>query len=158
MSAIDAARLMTKAAMSDKPAPSYAEARKELPTRPGERMIVLMDSISLVNDQDGGRIIVSGSHGAMPGADPAMAIRGEAFAGFFHDAAGGKDGVGMSRLPALDTRGIIGGTVACMSARIGDGKSIYNDGVLSHVNETAKAAGGAVGMSARQFIDSLVTK
>jgi hypothetical protein len=158
MSAIEAARCMTKAALSDKPAPSYAEARKELPAKPGERMIVLMDSISLVNDQDGGRIIVSGSHGAMLGADPATAIRGDAFAGFFHDAGGGKDGAATSRLPALDQRGIIAGTVACMSARIGDGESIYRDGVLSHVNEAAKAAGAAVGMRAKTFIDSLVTK
>ncbi len=60
--------------------------------------------------------------------------------------------------PALDQRGIIAGTVACMSARIGDGESIYLDGVLSHVNEAAKAAGGAVGMPAKAFIDSLVTK
>ena len=149
---------MTQAELNDQPAPSYAEARKEMPVNPGERMIVLMDSISLVNDQDGGRIIVSGSHGAMPGADPAMAIRGDAFAGLFHDAGGGKDGAGTSRLPALDQRGIIAGTVACMSARIGDGESIYRDGVLSHVNEAAKAAGGAVGMPAKKFIDSLITK
>ena len=158
MPAIEAARRMTKALLSDKPAPSYAEARKELPGNPGERMIVLMDSISLVNDQDGGRIIVSGSHGAMLGTDPATAIRGDAFAGFFHDAGGGKDDAATSRLPALDQRGIIAGTVACMSARIGDGESIYRDGVLSHVNETAKAAGAAVGIRAKTFIDSLVTK
>jgi hypothetical protein len=158
MSAIEAARCMTKATLNDKPAPSYAEARKELPAKPGERMIVLMDSISLVNDQDAGRIIVSGSHGAMLGADPATAIRGDAFAGFFHDAGGGKDGAATSRLPALDRRGIIAGTVACMSARIGDGESIYRDGVLSHVNEAARAAGGAAGMKAKTFIDSLVTK
>jgi hypothetical protein len=158
MSAIDAALFMTKAALTHKPAPSYAEARKELSGNPRERMIVLMDSISLVNDQDGGRIIVSGSHGAMPGADPAMAIRGDAFAGIFHDAGGGKDDAATSRLPALDQRGIIAGTVACMSARIGDGESIYRDGVLSYVNKTAKAAGGVVGMPAKTFIDSLVTK
>lgn len=158
ISALEAARCMTKAELTDKPAPSYAEARKELPAKPGERMIVLMDSISLVNDQDGGRIIVSGSHGAMLGTDPATAIRGDAFAGFFHDAGGGKDGAATSRLPALDQRGIIAGTVACMSARIGDGESIYRDGVLSHVNETAKAAGGVVGMSTKTFIDSLVNK
>ena len=158
MPALDAARCMKKAALSDRQAPIYAEARKELSCKPGERMIVLMDSISLVNDQDGGRIIVSGSHGAMLGVDPATAIRGDAFAGFFHDAGGGKDGAATSRLPALDQRGIIAGTVACMSARIGDGESIYCDGELSHLNETAKLAGGLVGMPAKTFIDSLVNK
>jgi hypothetical protein len=158
MSALEAAWCMTKADRSTQPAPSYAEARKELPVKPGERMIVLMDSISLVNDQDAGRIVVSGSHGAMLGNDPATAIRGDAFAGFFHDAGGGKDGAATTRLPALNQRGIIAGTVGCMSARIGDGESIYRDGVLSHLNEVAVAAGGKVGMPAKTFIDSLVTK
>jgi hypothetical protein len=158
MPALDAARRMTKAPLSDKEVPRYAEARKELPTGPGERMIVLMDSVSLISDQDTGRIIVSGSHGAMLGTDPATALRGDAFAGFFHDAGGGKDNAALTRLPPLDGRGIIAGTVAGMSARIGDGASVYRDGILSHLNDQAKAAGGAVGMQAKTFIDSLVRK
>ena len=121
-------------------------------------MIVLMDSISLVNDEDAGRIIVSGSHGAMLGSDPASAIRGDAFAGFFHDAGGGKDNAASSRLSPLDQRGIIAGTVAGMSARIGDGQSVYNEGILSHINKKAIAAGGEVGMPAKIFVDSLVLK
>ena len=155
MSAIEAARFMTEAPMSDTPPPAYEEARKELPERPGHRRVVLMDSISLVKPEDAGAIIVSGSHGAMLGANKLSALTVDGFAAFFSDAGGGKDGSAVTRLPALDERGIIAGTVDCMSARIGDGVSIYRDGILSHVNQTAQAQGGEVGMRAQTFIDKL---
>ncbi len=156
MDAMEAARRMTAAAPSTKPAPAYAEARKELPAGPGRRTVVLMDSISLVVEADAGRIVVSGSHGGTPSADPFAALRAEAFAGFFHDAGGGLDGAALGRLPQLDRRGIVAGTVGCMTARIGDGESVYRDGVLSHVNEAARRAGGAPGTPLKAFVETLV--
>ena len=155
MSALDAARALARASRVEGMVPTYAEARKSLPDEPGRRSVVLMDSISLVEPGDGGSIVVSGSHGGMLGNDPSTAVRGDAFAAFFNDAGGGKDGAGLTRLPALDGRGIAAGTVAAMSARIGDGESTYRDGVLSHVNEVARRLGGAAGMRAKDFIDSL---
>ncbi len=156
MPALAAADLMTKAERSGKTAPAYAEARKELPAVPGERTIVLMDSISLVTDDDVGRIVVSGSHGGTPHADPVAALRVDAFAGFFHDAGGGRDDAALGRLAPLDSRGIIAGTVACMSARIGDGESVYRDGVLSHLNAKAAAVGAKAGMPVKDFIAALI--
>ena len=156
MPAMDAARCMTKAALSGAEIPVYAEARKELSAQPGERMIVLMDSISLVRDDDVGRIVVSGSHGGTPSADPIASLRVDAFAGFFHDAGRGRDDAAIGRLEPLNGRGIIAATVDCMSARIGDGESIYRDGVLSFLNDRAVQAGGRAGMAAREFITSLV--
>jgi hypothetical protein len=154
MPSMAAARAMAGAERSTMPVPTYAEARHELPVT-GKRMIVLMDSVSLVTDADAGRVVVSGSHGGMLGTDKLSALTVDGFAGFFHDAGGGKDGAGLTRLPALDERGIAAGTVAASSARIGDGRSIYQDGVLSHVNETARRLGGEVGMPAKILIDSL---
>ncbi|MCY4592234.1 MAG: hypothetical protein OXE86_17100 [Alphaproteobacteria bacterium] len=155
MPARKGADLMCRAALSDRPVPAYAEARTELPCPPGTRMIVLMDSASLIVDEDVGRIVVTGSHGGVPSPDPAAALRVDAHAGFFHDAGVGRDRAALGRLAPLDDRGIIAATVACMSARIGDGASIYHDGVLSHVNRTAAAAGAAAGRPARDFIDTL---
>ena len=158
MTAMQAARCMTQAAGATAPPPVYAEARRELPAGPGERMIVLVDSISLVTDDDVGRIVVSGSHGGVPSPDPIAALRVDAFAGFFHDAGGGRDGAALGRLAPLDARGIIAATVDYKSARIGDGDSIYRDGVLSHLNDAGRRSGGTVGMAAKVFIDSLVHK
>ena len=53
----------------------------------------------------------------------------------------------------LDERGITGVTVDAMSARIGDGRSTYEDGIVSRVNETARAAGIEPGMTAREAVN-----
>jgi hypothetical protein len=45
-----------------------------------------------------------------------------------------------------------------MSARIGDAKSIYGDGILSNINELAAKFGGDVGMPLKKFIDALIYK
>ena len=58
----------------------------------------------------------------------------------------------MSRLPALDRRGIAAATIAAASARIGDARSSYEDGVLSRVNRKAAALGLTPGMTAREAV------
>ena len=69
------------------------------------------------------------------------------------DAAGiGIDEAGVTRLPALDARGIAAGTVAAASARIGDARSTYEDGILTRINSRAAALGIAAGMMAREFV------
>jgi hypothetical protein len=158
MPALEAAYKMTEASVSKKVTLEYSEARKELQTLLNQRTIVLMDSVSLVNKSDQGHIIISGSHGGMPEADPISALRQDVFAGFFHDAGGGKNGSGLTRLKPLDDRGIIAATVACMSARIGDAQSIYDDGIISNINVSAKRFGGEVGMSLKKFVNILALK
>jgi len=133
----------------------YIEARSVLAGRKGEPDVVLMDSASMVKPEDKGRIIITGSHGGLVGGVPAMALQVDGLAGIFHDAGGGADGAGLTRLPALDDRNIAAATVAANSARIGNARSIYDDGVLSHVNKTAMAAGGKVGQSVGAFIQLL---
>ena len=95
---------------------------------------------------DAGRIVVTGSHGGIVGENPALAIRVDARAAIYNDAAIGKDAAGITRLPALDSRGIISATVAAESARIGDAKSTYYDGMISHANDCARQSGIEPGM------------
>jgi hypothetical protein len=115
----------------------------------------LLDSVSQVELSDAGSIVLTGSHGGLLGGDPASAIKADVFAALFNDADGGIDGAGLTRLPALDARGIAGGTVSAWSARIGDGRSTYRDGFVTHVNETARRGGVAVGTSARVFVETM---
>ena len=49
-------------------------------------------------------------------------------------------------------RNIASATVAAASARIGDARSTYEDGILSRVNSCAAALGVAPGISAREFV------
>lgn len=153
---MDAARLLTAAPSVTTGIPDYEEARTDLPPGPSGRYIVLADSASLIGPQDAGQVIVCGSHGGMLGSDPRTALKVDGFAAFYNDAGGGADGAGFTRLPALDARGIAAGTVSAMSARIGDARSSYEDGILSRVNETAIKLGGAPGMALKEFAARLV--
>ena len=65
-----------------------------------------------------------------------------------HDAGVGRDGAGVSGLPLADRLGVPAAAVTGRSARIGDGESVYADGVVSHVNVVAAALGVSVGQKA----------
>ena len=65
------------------------------------------------------------------------------------------DVAGVSRLPDLDRVGIPAGAAAAMSASIGNSRSVYTDGILSHVNKLAAGKGIAVGMRVREAVDRL---
>ena len=54
---------------------------------------------------------------------------------------GGGPGRSGDRAPFGDARGGAAATVASSSARVGDGLSSYEDGVLSAVNKTAASVG-----------------
>jgi hypothetical protein len=151
MSAADAARLMTKAPVPTAEPLEHAEDRFLL--RDDIFPVWGIDSNSLVRPDDKGTIVVTGSHGAILGGRPETAIRVDALAAVYHDAGIGKDKAGISRLPALDPRGIGAATVDGNTARIGDARSIWATGRISHVNQTAATWGAKIGMSVPDFAD-----
>ncbi|HZP79835.1 MAG TPA: hypothetical protein VFB45_27115 [Pseudolabrys sp.] len=137
--------------------PPMHEARHEIGTSAASRVrIHALDSNALVTPDDVGHIIVTGSHGALLGGRPATAVKVEVFAALYNDADFGIDDAGISRLPALDARGIAGATVSAWSARIGDGQSTYRDGFITAVNARAAQCGGEVGISAIELVARLV--
>jgi hypothetical protein len=101
----------------------------------------LLDSVALVRPDDVDAIVITGSHGGLLGGNPASAIKHAVFAAFYNDAGVGIDNAGTSRLPALQQRGIAGITVDANSARIGDGMSMWQQGVVSFVNARAQSLG-----------------
>ena len=157
MSCLDAA-LALRGASPPGTAPEYAEARNIAGETPAGLRLVCLDSSSLVAPgEDDGTIVLCGSHGGLVANQPHLALQVDAAAAFFNDAGIGKDGAGITRLPALDARGIAAATVDTMSARIGDGRSTFDDGIVSRVNETARAAGVEPGMPVRDAVN-LITK
>lgn len=147
-----------RAAPARRPAvPPIAESRVRIEeaSRPGVEVWAL-DSVSLVRPEDAGQVIVTGSHGGLLGGRPETAVGAPVFAALFNDAGIGIDEAGTTRLPALDARGIAGATVDARSARIGDGRSTWAEGVVSRVNRRAAALGGRVGASARELVAGLV--
>jgi uncharacterized protein YunC (DUF1805 family) len=111
-----------------------------------------LDSASLVAPQHHDAIVVTGSHGGLLGGHPETALKYDVRAAFYNDAGIGIDEAGVSRLPALDRRGIAAACVSAASARIGDARSTYEDGVLSRVNQSAAALGLRPGMTAREAV------
>lgn len=118
----------------------------------GDPQVWALDSASLASTRDIGHILVTGSHGALLGGRPETACKAQAAAAVFNDAGIGVDGAGVTRLPVLAARGIPAATVGHHTARIGDGRSTYADGVLSTVNEAAVALGARPGMPTRVFV------
>jgi len=138
--------------------PPYDETKGRmlaLETKSGLKVWCL-DSNSLLRADDAGHIVLTGSHGGLVGGNPESALRVRAHAAVFNDAGICPDGSSTSRLPVLDEWGIAAATVSAASARISDGRSSYQDGVLSMVNERARAVGAKPGMSARDFVAALI--
>jgi hypothetical protein len=137
-----------------RPDPSpVSEGRSAEPAYPGAiRRIVLIDSAAMVLPEDEGQIVVTGSHGGLVGGQPFMALRVSAYAAVFNDAGIGREGSGLTRLPALDARGIAAFTVSADSAEIGSARSSLEDGTISAVNARAEQLGAQIGASAKQVI------
>jgi len=155
MTVEDAAEALLLAPVSDLPVADVEERRAFVDLPDARRRIVLLDSAASVRPEDDGQIIVTASHGALVGGNPDCAIRCQAFAALFNDAGGGPQGWGFSRLGALDARRIVGATVGASSARIGDGRSTLDDGVLSAVNDVGRFLGLRVGLSALEACEIL---
>jgi hypothetical protein len=147
----DAAAALQQAASSLREPPPALEAAFLLIDEPPA--VWALDSASLVGAEHAGAIVVTGSHGGLLGGRPDTALKADALAALFNDAGIGIDEAGVTRLPALDSRGIAAGTVAASSARIGDARSTYEDGILTRVNQRAAALGIAPGMTAREFVE-----
>lgn len=153
MDAAEALRLLDAAQLSEASVnDTMDEARRELL---GGRVVVL-DSNGLVGPGDAGRVVVTGSHGGLLGAKPETAVKAAVRAALYNDAGIGIDRAGLSRLPALEARGIAGACVSCFSARIGDGMSTYEDGFISAVNGIAARRGAHIGQSARDFVAAML--
>lgn len=73
-----------------------------------------------------------------------------------HEAGPGKDAAGISGLAVADTLGLPAAAVATMSARLGDGTSVFTDGVIAHANVIAKHLGVRVGMTAADAVRVLL--
>ena len=147
----DAAERMCGAAVPRAAPPPYAEGRWRVSDRTPE--VWALDSVGKVEPADAGRILLIGSHGALLGGRRESALPVDAAAAVFNDAGIGADRIGITRLPVLAARGVPAATVDCMSARIGDGRSMWESGLISHMNAVALQMDVAHGMSVRQFVE-----
>lgn len=146
----DASRALAQGTRGGRAPPPLRESASLLIAEPPA--VWALDSAAAVGPEHVGMIVVTGSHGGLLGGRPETALKYDAFAALFNDAGIGIDEAGVTRLPALGARHIAAATVAAASARIGDARSTYEDGILSRINSRAAALGAAPGISAREFV------
>ena len=116
--------------------------------------VVLMDSITKVTAEDAGAIVVCASHGGTSSGEFALEVPLKAV--IFNDAGVGKDNAGIAALDMLAARGVASATVAHTTGRIGDSLDMWENGVISHVNDVAASAGLATGVRVNAVLTSLV--
>jgi hypothetical protein len=149
----EAATRLRVAPLPTASAPPYEETRFVISQDPGRPRVICIDSASLVTPEDRGQIIVTGSHGGLIGGRREKAFNVAALLAVFNDAGVGIDHAGIGRLEPLDERKIAAVTVAHTSARIGDARSTYSDGIISHANGHADAFGARVGMPVAAMVE-----
>jgi hypothetical protein len=108
-----------------------------VPLRPGLDAI-LMDSTGYADASDAGSVVVAGSHGGLAGKYggevPIVAI-------FINDAGFGKDRAGVASFELFDRLGVAAASYSHLTARIGDVRDAWENGVVSCVNRTAARLG-----------------
>lgn len=156
MACREAADLLRLAAPPHALAPAALETRMEEALPGASRTIVMVDSVALARESDAGGIVLTGSHGGAPSAGYAGKVGMQLV--LFNDAGLGADYAGIAALPVLEGKGIAAAAVSAFTARIGDGRSTYLDGIISAANERAVALGAIVGAPARDFVRLLAMR
>jgi hypothetical protein len=150
MAAGEAAERLKQAPWPHTMPPAKGESRHEL------EGVVCADSATLLLPEDRGRIVATGSHGALNSWKATAPFRPLLL--MFNDAGFGADRGGVLALPELDREGIAAIAVAAHSARIGDGRSTLQDGMISDANTAAYRLGARVGGSALALARTLAEK
>lgn len=103
-----------------------------------------------------GDLIVNASYSGVLCAKMVMAARPGFVIGL--DCAIGKDGAGVAGLAYYEALGIPAGAADVMSAEMGNGRDLYEEGVLSRVNEAAERLGIRPGMAVRDAAAAMLTQ
>lgn len=135
--------------------PEVAESRSEIMLEGSETSLLLVDSASLVTKEDAGKIIITGSHGGLIGGNPERALKAKARLAVFNDAGLAANLSGVTRLPALEERGVAAVTISHATARIGDARSALESGVISKANALAEATGAKPGLPLKNWLKTL---
>lgn len=115
----------------------------------------LLDSASLAESTDVGAILVTGSHGGIIKSQGNAQIKAKARFVVFNDAGVGCNAAGIGRLAALESEGVAAVTVSNFTARIGDARSTWETGIISHANLLARQFGAVPSKPVRQVIETL---
>lgn len=132
----DAVERLKQAPWPHRPPPTQAEGRYEVD------LILCLDSASMLEPGDRGRVAATGSHGALIAGTTTAPMQPRLI--LFNDAGPCIERAGIQGLDVLEQAGIAAVAVAARSARIGDGRSTLQDGTISAINRPAALLGARV--------------
>ncbi len=155
MPAHEAARLMLD---RDPGQPSAYQVtnRRTMHENAQGRQVVVTDSIVFGTEADRRNVLVTAGHTGRSGARHIIKV--SPFGFICSDGGRGRSDSGMAGLAITNAEGIAGATVDARQARMGDGMSTYEDGVISAANALALACGVRIGMPARDAALLLVNR
>lgn len=102
-----------------------------------------------------GDLVVNASYSGVLCAKMVMAAKPGFVIGL--DCAIGKDGAGVAGLAYYEALTIPAAAADVMTAEMGNGRDLYDEGVLSRVNEAAERLGVRPGMSVRDAADAMLS-
>ncbi len=155
MAARDAARLMLTHEPGH-PTAYQVTNRQVVHQSTAGRQVVVTDSIIFGIEADKANVLVTAGHTGRSGARHIINIHPFGF--ICSDGGRGRNDSGMAGLALTNDAGIAGATVDAKLARMGDGMSTYDDGVVSAANALALNCGVKIGMTAKAAALYLVNR
>jgi hypothetical protein len=116
----------------------------------GAPRLVLLDSVTTVQPEHAGCVVVTGSHGGASVVPYALNVAALLYV--FNDAGIGKDDAGVAALASLERAGVAAAAVSHDSARIGDARDGWDCGVVTRANAQARVLGVCVGRLLRETL------
>jgi len=129
---------------------SKVDLKKQIQTQIDGVSITVTDSITFLNEDNAGDIVVCGSHGGVSAGHYAQKHHLKAV--FFNDAGIGKNNAGIKSLDSLSVAGILACTVDCMSAEIFNGQDILDNGIITACNQLATSRNIKENMTVKEAI------
>lgn len=102
-----------------------------------------------------GDVVVAASYAGVLCARMVMSARPRAAIGL--DCAIGKDGAGIAGLWYYEALGVPAAAADTNTAEMGNGRDLFDNGVISRVNDCAQRLGLAPGMTVREAVDAVLT-
>ena len=143
-----AARLAAASSGKPIPTPLGAEEAPVVVEETARGRIWATPGTTAIKDQIPNDVICSGANSSRVFFDGVL--RMAAKGAIANDAGIAKNNTAVEGVKLLGEGGIPAAAIATMSARLGEGLSTWNDGVISVVNPVAAARGVKVGMSAKE--------
>ncbi len=129
------------------------DLKKQIQTLINGVPITITDSITFLNENNSGDIVVCGSHGGVSAGEYAQKYHVKAV--FFNDAGIGKNRAGVKSLESLSEAGILACTVDCTSAEIFNGHDVLENGRITVCNQLATSKNIKEKMSVKEAIHTI---